>query len=111
VQGRRDASPQHRTKRGTGEIPEVAFDYACIHRDDEEEVATVLVMHDRDTRALRNWVLERRGADMDENIDRTITGIRDLGYRGRVLICTDGEPALTALRDASSRPCRRARPQ
>jgi hypothetical protein len=100
VQGRRDAPPHYRTKRGAGEIPEVAFDYAFIRRDDEEEVVTLLIMRDRDSKALRGWMLERKGADMDENVDRAVTGIRELGYRGRVLIRTDGEPALVALRDA-----------
>ncbi len=100
VQGRRDAPPRCRTKRGAGEIPEVAFDYAFVRRDDEEEVVTLLVMRDRDSKALRGWVLERKGADMDENVDRAVIGVRELGYRGRVLIRTDGEPALVALRDA-----------
>jgi hypothetical protein len=100
VQGRRDAPPHCRTKRGPGDVPEVAFDYAFIRRDDEEEVVTILVMRDRDSKALRGWVLERKGADMDENVDRAVAGIRDLGYRGRVLIRTDGEPALVALSNA-----------
>ena len=37
---------------------------------------------------------------MDENVDRAVAGVRGLGYRGRVLIRTDGEPALVALRNA-----------
>ena len=78
----------------------MAFDYAFVRRDDEEEVVTLLVMKDRDSKALRGWVLERKGADMEENVDRAVVGIRELGYRGRVLIRTDGEPALVALRDA-----------
>jgi hypothetical protein len=100
VQGRRDAPPHCRTKRGAGEIPEVAFDYAFIRRDDEEEVATLLVMRDRDSKALRAWVLERKGVDMAETVNRAVAGVRELGYRGRVLIRTDGEPALLALRNA-----------
>ena len=100
VQGRRDAPPHSRQKRGAGDVPEVAFDYAFIRRDDEEDVVTVLVMRDRDSKALRGWVLERKGADMEENVERAVAGIRDLGYRGRVLIRTDGEPALVALSNA-----------
>jgi hypothetical protein len=83
-----------------GEVPEVAFDYAYVRRDDETELATLLVMRDRDTRATRAWVLEHKGADLVETVDRAVTGIRQLGYSGRVLIRTDGEPALTALRNA-----------
>ena len=57
-------------------------------------------MRDRDSKAVRAWALERKGVDSDETVDRAVAGIRDLGYQGRVLIRCDGEPALTALRDA-----------
>ncbi len=100
VQGRRDAPPHCRQKRSAGEVPEVAFDYAFIRRDDEEAVVTCLVMRARDSKAVRAWALERKGVDSDETVDRAVAGIRDLGYQGRVLIRCDGEPALTALRDA-----------
>jgi hypothetical protein len=100
VQGRRDAPPHCRSKRAAGEVPEVAFDYAFVRRDDEEEVATLLVMRDRDSKAVRAWVLERKGADLTETVHRAVAGVRELGYRGRVLIRTDGEPALVALRNA-----------
>ncbi len=78
----------------------MAFDYAFIRRDDEEHVATLLVMRDRDTRVVRAWALQNKGADLVETVDRAVAGVRELGYRGRVLIRCDGEPALKALRDA-----------
>ena len=37
---------------------------------------------------------------MEETVDRAVAGVRELGYRGRVLIRTDGELALVALRNA-----------
>ncbi len=97
VHGRRDAPPHFRQKRAAGEVPEVAFDYAYVRRDDEENVVTLLVMRDRDSKALRAWVLERKGADLAETVNRAVAGVHELGYRGRVLIRTDGEPALKAL--------------
>jgi hypothetical protein len=100
VQGRQDAPPHLRQKRVAGDVPEVAFDYAFVRRDDEEAVATLLVMRDRDTKAVRAWVLPHKGADLVETVDRAVAGIRALGYRGRVLIRCDGEPALQALRNA-----------
>ncbi len=100
VQGRLDAPSHFRQKREAGEVPEVAFDYAFVRRDDEEPLATLLVMRDRDTRAIRAWMLEHKGADLVETVDRAVTGVRELGYRGRVLIRCDGEPALKALRNA-----------
>jgi hypothetical protein len=100
VEGRRDAPPHCRTKRGAGEVPEVAFDFAFMRRDDETELATLLVMRDRDSKALRAWVLEHKGADLAATVDRAVAGVRELGYRGRVLIRCDGEAALVALRNA-----------
>ena len=84
VQGRRDAPPHCRTKRGAGEIPEVSFDYAFCRRDDEAELATLLVMRDRDSKAIRAWTLEHKGVDMEETVSRAVAGIQQLGYRGRV---------------------------
>ncbi len=103
VQGRQDAPPHCRTRRAEGEVPEVSFDYAFVRRDDEELVATLLVMRDRDTKALRAWVLEHKGADLAATVNRAVAGVHQLGYRGRVLIRTDGEPALVALRNAIAR--------
>ncbi len=100
VQGRKDAPAHYRTKRGAGEVPEVSFDYAFIRRDTEEEVATLLVMRDRDSKSIRAWALEHKGVDMAETVNRAVAGIQQLGYRGRVLIRTDGEGALKALRNA-----------
>jgi hypothetical protein len=100
VHGRQDAPPHCRQKRVAGEVPEVAFDYAFVRRDDEEEVATLLVMRDRDTKAVRAWVLPHKGADLVETVDRAVAGVRELGHSGRVLIRCDGEPALKALRNA-----------
>ena len=100
VQCRADAPPHYRTKRAAGEVPEVAFDYAFVRRDDEEAVATLLVMRDRDSKAIRAWALQHKGVDLAETVNRAVAGVHELGYRGRVLIRTDGEGALKALRNA-----------
>ncbi len=100
VQGRKDAPPHFRTKRAAGEVPEVSFDYAFMRRDDETPLATLLVMRDRDSKCIRAWALEHKGVDMDETVKRAVAGVHDLGYRGRVLIRTDGENALKSLRNA-----------
>ncbi len=48
----------------------MSFDDACVRRDDEEEVATLLVMRDRDSKSIRAWALERKGADLAETVNR-----------------------------------------
>ncbi len=78
----------------------MSFDYAFMRRDDEEELATLLVMRDRDSKSIRAWALEHKGVDMTETVNRAVAGVQQLGYRGRVLIRTDGEGALKSLRNA-----------
>ncbi len=76
----------------------MSFDYAFVRRDDEEEVATLLVMRDRDSKSIRAWALEHKGADLAETVNRAVHGVQQLGYRGRVHIRTDAEPAVIDLR-------------
>ena len=52
VEGRKD-NPPHTRVRDEVEVPEIMFDYAYIRRDDEAETITVLVMKDRQSRAVR----------------------------------------------------------
>ena len=53
VSGQRD-NPAHRAiQQDPDAVPEVAFDYAFVRRDNETETATILIMKDRGSRALR----------------------------------------------------------
>ena len=81
-------------------MPEVGFDYAFVRRETEEDTITLLVMKDRDSRATRAWVVPVKGADMQHAVQRAVEGVHDLGHRGPVVIKTDNEPAVLALREA-----------
>ena len=61
VAGRRDNPAHLRVPREPGGVPEVGFDYAFVRRESEEETATLLVMKDRDSRAIRAWVVPVKG--------------------------------------------------
>jgi hypothetical protein len=100
INGRRDNPPHIRTPNAVIEVPEVLFDYCFVRRDDEEETITILLMKDRQSRAIRAWVAPHKGVDLDGTVERAVQGINELGHRGRVAIKTDNEPALVALRDA-----------
>ena len=100
INGRRDNPPHIRTPNAIIEVPEVLFDYCFVRKDDEEETITILLMKDRQSRAIRAWVVPHKGVDLDGTVERAVQGINELGHRGRVTIKTDGEPALIALRDA-----------
>jgi hypothetical protein len=100
VQGRRD-NVAHRTVGADAlEVPEVCFDYAFVRRQGEEECITMLVMRDRGTRALRAWVVPEKGPSLEDSVTKAAEGVLHLGYRGRVLIKCDNEPAMTAFRAA-----------
>ena len=66
------------------------------------DTVTLLVMKDRDTRAVRVWVVPVKGvgADMAHAVQRAVEGVHELGHRGAVVVKTDNEPALLALREA-----------
>ena len=102
VAGRRDNPAHLRVPREPGGVPEVGFDYAFVRREAEEETVTLLVMKDRDSRAIRAWVVPVKGvgADMAHAVQRAVEGVHELGHRGPVVVKTDNEAALLALREA-----------
>ena len=65
VAGRRDNPAHLRVPREPGGVPEVGFDYAFVRREAEEETVTLLVMKDRDSRAIRAWVVPVKGVGAD----------------------------------------------
>ena len=81
VNGRRD-NPPHTRVRDEVEVPEIMFDYGFIRRDDEAETITILMMKDRQSRAVRAWVVPHKGADLEGTVDRAAQGITDMGTRG-----------------------------
>ena len=83
-------------------MPEVGFDYAFVRRDTEVDTTTLLVMKDRDSRAIRAWVVPVKGvgSDMRHAVSRAVEGVHELGHRGPVVVKTDNESALLALRGA-----------
>ncbi len=56
-------------------------------------------MKDRDSRAIRVWVVPVKGvgADMAHAVQRAVEGVHELGHRGAVVVKTDNEPSLLAL--------------
>ena len=99
VSGRRDSQPHSRIPQEHG-AQEVSLDYCFIRRREEEQTMTILLLKDRATRAIRAWALQRKGVQLEEPAELAAGGIADLGYRGRVWVKCDNEPALRALRQA-----------
>ena len=95
---RRDNPPHRTLPVFAGCAPEVSLEY-CYVRKSEEEVTKVLLMKDRGSRAVRAWVVDKKGPDGGCATQRVLEGIRAFGhFRRKVAIKCDNEASLTALR-------------
>ena len=58
-------------------MPEVGFDYAFVRREAEEDTTTLLVMKDRDSRAIRALAVPVKGvgSDMSHAVSRAVEGV------------------------------------
>ena len=100
VAGRRD-NPAHRSvEHDDNAVHEVMMDYCFLRRHDEEEVITLLVMKERQSRAIQAWVVPSKSTVLDEGAaaERAVEGIRRFGLRSKLILKVDNERAITALR-------------
>ena len=99
VAGRRDNPGHRRVPAEERLVPEVMLDYAFVRTDDERETLTILVVKDRESRAIRASVMTMKGACNEEAGEKAAEAIQGFGHRGKLLIKVDNEPALKSLRD------------
>ena len=98
VAGRLDNPPHRRVGEHESEVPEVHFDYAFCRRRDEERVVTLLLLKHRQTKAVRCWVVPQKGALDEVAAEIAAKGIREFGITGAVILKSDNEDAINALR-------------
>eukprot|EP00974_Lingulodinium_polyedra_P048493 4656929-Lingulodinium_polyedra.AAC.1 len=79
-------------------VPTVSLDYAFVRRADEESALTILLAKDRESKAVRAWVMRRKGACLEEASERALEGIQSFGHQQKIIVKVDNEPALKALR-------------
>eukprot|EP00969_Alexandrium_andersonii_P358161 15450419-Alexandrium_andersonii.AAC.1 len=77
---------------GTHDALEVAMDYCFLTKDTSETTLTVLMIKDRDSRAILAHPVLRKGRLHDDTVDQAVASIRKLGHHHRVLLKTDNEP-------------------
>ena len=100
VAGRRD-NPAHRhVEHQENSVHEVMMDYCFLRRQDEEEVITILVLKERQSRAIQAWVVPNKSTLLDEGAaaERAVEGIRRFGFRNKLILKVDNENAILALR-------------
>ena len=85
VAGRRD-NPAHKPiDCQDNAVREVMMDYCFLRRADETEVITVLVLKERQSRAIQAWVVPSRSTVLDQGAaaERASDGIRRFGFEIR----------------------------
>ena len=70
------------------------MDYCFVRRKAEEESTTVIVIKDRDSKAIRAHALKYKGTCLDEEAQMVADGISAFGYRCKIAPKTDNEPAF-----------------
>ena len=98
VAGRLDNPPHRRLPERESTVPEVHLDYAFCRRQDEDKVVTLLVIKHRQSRAVRCWVVPQKGALDVVAAEVAEQGLRDFGITGAVILKSDNEEAINALR-------------
>ena len=102
VQGRAD-NPQHRqllpSAEGERRLPEIHLDYAFLRRSGEEDLAKLLILKALPSRAVRAWIVPRKGLADSSTAERVFRGVKEMGIRAPCVVKCDGEPAVEALRE------------
>eukprot|EP00969_Alexandrium_andersonii_P141499 6256995-Alexandrium_andersonii.AAC.1 len=79
---------------GTHSVPEVAMGYCFLTKGASEASLTVLVLKDRDFRAILAHPVLCKGRLREGTVGQAVPSIRRFGHRRKVLLKTDNEPAL-----------------
>ena len=80
------------------EVPEVAMDYCFLTKATDGPTLTVLVVKDRDSRAIMAHPVLCKGRLHQDTVEQAAQDVLRLGHRVKVLLKTDNEPALVDLR-------------
>eukprot|EP00975_Prorocentrum_lima_P004884 1063982-Prorocentrum_lima.AAC.1 len=75
--------PHSSASTGTHDVPEVAMDYCFLTKDTSETTLMVLVIKDRDSRAIMAHPVLRKGRLHDDTVDQAVASVRRLGHHHR----------------------------
>ena len=103
VHGRMQNPPHQSHVGGAHDVPEVALDYCFLNKDTGDRSLTVLVIKDRNSRAILAQPVLCKGIGHEDTVDQAVCSIRRLGHQHKVILKTDNEPALVDLRNAVAR--------
>ena len=75
------------------------MDYCFLRRAENHDKITILLIKDRDSRAIRAQIVESKGVACEEAVEAALRGIHEFGHRDKVILKADGEPAAKALKE------------
>ena len=87
----------HKEREVSDDCFEVHMDYCFLRNKKGEEYAATLVLRDRRSKILSAHVVPNKGASVEWVIRQTLRDLEKFGHAGKVLIRSDGEPALVDL--------------
>ena len=95
----RGVATAHKSRRmdGEHEIPILSLDYAFLKNEAGGDSLTVIVMKDNLSKAVASHVVPVKGAELEWTAQRIAKDITRWGYRGRVILKSDQEPAIVAF--------------
>eukprot|EP00969_Alexandrium_andersonii_P252756 11170477-Alexandrium_andersonii.AAC.1 len=88
-------TPRASALPGEHTVPEVAMDYCFLTKDGSEATLTVLVIKDRDSRAILAHPVLCKGRLRDATVDQAAASIRRLGHHQRQRWSTCAVPWLS----------------
>ena len=100
VEGRKSHLPHpagSSNDRPEDAMPEVHVDYAFFRNEVGGETVPVLVLKDRDSKALAAHVIPYKGGDHDWTVEQSVRDIKKWGLRRDLIIRSDQEEALKRL--------------
>ena len=99
-------APAHKARcaEPLGDVPEVHSDYGFFRdrKGDKAHAVTVLVSKDRKSGATCAHVVPRKGVGGGYAVKQFLRDIKKYGHRHKVLLRTDGEPAIRDLMEKVS---------
>ena len=96
VEGKKSNPPHRRVVEEGRTVPELAIDYAFMRDSEDADRLTIVIMKDRDSKAVFSDMVEVKGQGISGTIQRIADNISRLGYK-KVILKSDQEPALIDL--------------
>ena len=66
-------------------MPEIGLDYAFLRESDSDEILTILVVKDRDSKTIFADVVEMKGRGLEGTVEHVVKNIARLGYKKVIL--------------------------